>query len=81
MGEANKPKTHVAWTPRREGNRATRWLEIGTASIESRTAPSHVYLDRTPIGGFTGYVYLAPVGELPPNPEPKRPGQDDDGEA
>jgi hypothetical protein len=36
-----------------------------------------VFLDRLPIGGFTGYVYLAPVGTQPPviEPTPQRPAQ------
>jgi len=25
-----------------------------------------------PIGGFTGYVYFAPIGEEPPEPKPER---------
>lgn len=28
----------------------------------------HVFLDRTPIGGFSGHVFLNPVGEEPPVP-------------
>jgi hypothetical protein len=37
----------------------------------------HVLLDRTPIGGFNGYVYLLPIGIEPPlpEPEPHRPGE------
>jgi hypothetical protein len=35
----------------------------------------HVFLDTLPIGGFTGYVYLSPVGARPPvlEPAPHRP--------
>jgi hypothetical protein len=34
------------------------------------------------VGGFTGYVYLAPLGTQPPLSEPQRPAQpsDDEGE-
>jgi hypothetical protein len=35
----------------------------------------HVFLDRTPIDGFSGHVYLSPVGMKPevPKPQPERP--------
>ena len=35
----------------------------------------HVFLDRTPLGGFSGHVYIAPVGVRPedPKPQPQRP--------
>ena len=42
--------------------------------------PIHLFLDRTPIGGFNGYAYLAPVGAQPPLPEPERPSQSSDEE-
>jgi hypothetical protein len=36
-----------------------------------------VFLDRLPIGGFTGHVFLSPVGvKMPdPEPQPERPGE------
>jgi hypothetical protein len=70
----NKEPTHTAFALRREGKKYGRWLEIGTARYES-TGVIHVFLDRTPIGGFNGYVYFAPKGTLPPPPEPERPAQ------
>ena len=45
----------------REGKKHGRWLEIGTARQDS-SGVIHAFLDRTPIGGFNGYVYFAPVG-------------------
>jgi hypothetical protein len=35
----------------------------------------HLFLDRMPIGGFSGYVHLSPKGTTPPAPVPVRPEQ------
>lgn len=80
---AEKPSTHTAYALRRETpteplKREHRvkgyWIEIGHARIES-AGVCHVFLDRLPIGGFTGHVYLSPIGVKPPEPEtqPDRP--------
>ena len=79
-----KPATHTAYALRRENpaeplRRERRvkgyWIEIGSARIESAGNEHHIFLDRLPIGGFTGHVYLCPVGVKPPDPEgePDRP--------
>ncbi len=71
-----KPCTHIAYALRREGRRTGRWLEIGIARIESDSSNGHhVYLNRLPIGGFSGHVYLLPLGVKPddPPPAPVRP--------
>lgn len=77
-----KAHTHIAWTAKREGRKLKlmRWLEIGAARIEKETGIGHVFIDRMPVGGFTGYVYLSPVGTPPPSPDPQpqRPGESDD---
>jgi len=79
MSDSRAP-THTAFALKREGRRFGRWLEIGHARLES-DGVIHVFLDRTPIGGFNGYAYLAPAGRQPPPPEPSRPaGRDSDGE-
>jgi hypothetical protein len=71
------PENSWSWPSlRREGKSHGRWLEIGTARLEG-TGAIHLFLDRTPIGGFNGYSYLAPIGTVPPLPEPERPGQPD----
>jgi hypothetical protein len=78
----NKPLTHTAWAMKREGRTASRPLEIGCARIEDDGKGHHrVYLDRLPIGGFDGRVFLAPIGASPPEskPEPQRPVQSSDG--
>ncbi len=76
---AKKP-THTAYAKKREGRRLHlwRWLEIGAGRLD-KDGVVHVYLDRLPVGGFNGYVYLAPIGSPPPSPDPlpMRPGDSD----
>lgn len=76
MADSTAP-THTAFALKREGKKHGRWLEIGTAR-QDRSGVIHVFLDRTPIGGFNGYAYLAPMGAQPPLPEPERPAQHSD---
>jgi hypothetical protein len=72
-----KAPTHIAYALRVEpgSKKYGRWLEIGTARIEGVDKPAHISLDRTLIGGWNGYCYLAPVGVKPPDlkDEPRRP--------
>jgi hypothetical protein len=78
MTELPKPPTHTAYIFRREGKqrRMGRWLECGVGRVE-KSGAINVFLDRTPVGGFSGHVYLAAIGTQPPVPEPERPGQRD----
>ena len=73
-------RTHTAWAIKREGKKMRRLLEIGSGRIDKETNRVHVFMDRLPIGGFTGYVLLSPIGELPsvPEPLPRRPDQPED---
>jgi hypothetical protein len=73
----NKAPTHTAFAFKREGRKFGRWLEIGVARAEESSGLIRLFLDRLPIGGFTGGVLLAPIGTTPPLPEPppRRPGQ------
>jgi hypothetical protein len=75
----DKTPTHTAFTLKREGKRHSKWLESGTGRHDSNGV-FHAFLDRLPVGGFNGYVYFAPVGETPPDPEPARPPQPSDEE-
>jgi hypothetical protein len=70
----NKAPTHTAFTLKREGKRYGRWLEIGNARQDA-TGVIHLFMDRLPIGGFNGYVFIAPKGTQPEFPEPERPGE------
>ncbi|MGE4048221.1 MAG: hypothetical protein AB7F35_25410 [Acetobacteraceae bacterium] len=77
MGQDGKTKTHIAWGFRREGKKHGRLLEIGTGWIDHENNKAGMVLDRLPLGAFTGFVTLLPIGEKPPQPEqrPQRPGQ------
>lgn len=79
MTDTTKARTHTAFTLQRVGKKFGRWLEIGGGRLDKDGV--HVFLDRLPVGGFTGYVRLCPIGEHPPlpQPEPQRPGETDAG--
>ena len=64
----NKERTHTAFTMQRIGKRLGRWLEIGSGRVDADGV--HVFLDRLPVGGFTGYVRLMANGKTPPLPQP-----------
>lgn len=68
----SKDPTHTAYARQRRGKAFGPWLEIGIGRLDSNGV-FHGILDRTPIGGLNGYVYFAPLGEGPPQPEPARP--------
>jgi hypothetical protein len=75
-----QPPTHSAYALRRESRHRSRFIEIGHASIKGTpNGVHHVFLDRLPIGGFTGHITLSPVGVKPPDPEPHpdRPADDE----
>ncbi len=75
----SKAPTHSAFTRKRLGKRHFTWLEIGNGRLDT-DGTFHGFLDRTPIGGFDGYVYFAPIGTTPPDvePQPDRPGENSD---
>ena len=73
----SKAPTHIAYTRQRITKTRFAWLQIGKGRQDSNGL-FNGRLDRLPIGGFSGYVYFAPIGEAPPEPEPQRP--DDTGE-
>ncbi|CAH2606396.1 conserved protein of unknown function (plasmid) [Rhodovastum atsumiense] len=81
MADTTKTPTHTAFAVKRAMNlkRQGRWLEIGKARIDEEGGV-HVFLDRLPVGGFNGYVYLAPLGTQPPRLEPQRPRAFDEDE-
>jgi hypothetical protein len=76
-----KAVTHTVFAKKREGRRLRlwRWLEVGAARLE-KDGVCHVFMDRLPVGGFNGYLYLAPIGAPPPSPDPQpqRPGDNED---
>jgi hypothetical protein len=60
-----KPHTHTAWAYKRIGKKHGRVYDCGTGRIDRDRDIAHVYMDRTPIGGWTGYVVLLPHGTAP----------------
>jgi hypothetical protein len=81
----NKAPTHVAYTKKWLTKKQFVWLEIGKGRQDG-DGTFQSFLDRLPIGGFNGYVYFAPIGALPPEPddvssEPVRPGPPGEQEA
>lgn len=77
MTSTKKPRTHIASTTQRIGKRFVRELEIGDGYIDEH-GTAHAFLDRLPIGGFTGYVRLTLKGKPLPEPTPYRPGEDEE---
>jgi hypothetical protein len=77
----DKPRTHTAWAIQQQRVKRlvyTRVLEVGEGRIDENGA--HLFLDRLPLGGFSGYVKLLPKGVAPspPPPTPSRPDEADD---
>ncbi|MEO7142479.1 MAG: hypothetical protein ABI165_03150 [Bryobacteraceae bacterium] len=72
MADSKTPR-HTAFAMKRRSKTRFIWLEIGTGRLDSNGV-FHGIRDRLPVGGFTGYVYYAPIGEKPPDAEPERPG-------
>jgi hypothetical protein len=76
-----KPRIHTAWAIQQQRVKRlsfVRTLEIGEGRIDAEGA--HLFLDRLPLGGFSGYVKLLPKGVKPsaPAPTPSRPDDADD---
>jgi len=76
MADPPKPRTHTAYTPQRVGKKLGRWLEVGSGRIDGEGVD--VFIDRLPVGGFTGFVRLVPNGAVLPEPKPQRPGGEDE---
>jgi hypothetical protein len=49
---------HTACTPKRESRSLSRYIEIGAARIDKHGDIHYVYLDRLPLGGFTGSDFI-----------------------
>ena len=77
--------THTAYAFSRQGKKFGRLLECGTGRFDKDRNIVQVFLDRTPVTGYTGYVVLSPLGAPPPKPEPvlepQRPGDPNDEES
>jgi hypothetical protein len=83
---ANNPThTHTAYAFSRQSKKSGRMLECGTGRIDKERNIVHVFMNRTPIIGYTGYIVLTPAGTpapqaLSPAPETADENQDADEE-
>jgi hypothetical protein len=59
--------THTAFAYQRLGRKSGRLLEVGPARIDRERDVVHLFMNRQPIGGYTGYVVLYPIGTEPPS--------------
>lgn len=72
-----KNHTHTAWAYQRTGRKHGRLLEVGSGRIDAVRNVAHLVMNRQPIGGYTGYVQLLPIG-VKPAPQAEQPEQMDD---
>jgi hypothetical protein len=73
---AGKKPTHTAFAMKRFGPRQKfrKWLDIGVA-WQRENGSFQAFLDRTPLGGWTGFIHFEPVENgVPPLP-PERPAE------
>ena len=78
MTETTKTQTHTAYAYQRTGKKHGRLLEVGSGRIDYDRNVVHVVMNRQPIGGYTGYVVLSPIGTKPELSQPQRPSDDNE---
>jgi hypothetical protein len=78
MSRDSKSLTHTAYAFSRQGKKFGRLLECGRGHIDQERNLVHVFMDRTPTTGYTGYIVLSPIGAQPPNIEPPRTDEEDE---
>lgn len=72
-----KNHTHIAHAYQRTGRKSGRLLEVGSGRIDAVRNVAHIVMNRQPIGGYTGYIQLLPIG-VKPVPQDGQPEQMDD---
>jgi hypothetical protein len=70
MAANDKTPTHTAFAFSRQGKKFGKLLECGSGRIDRDNNLVHVFMDRGPITGYTGYIVLSPRGAPPPKVEP-----------
>jgi hypothetical protein len=78
MTASDKTRTHTAYAFSRQGKKFGKLLECGEARHDRQTNLVHVFMDRGPLTGYTGYIVLSPVGAPPPKVEPPTTDEDED---
>src|SRR5689334_19911811 len=69
----NVPHTHTVWAYQRTGRKSGRLLECGSGRIDHARDTAYVVMNRQPLGGYTGFITLAPKGAQP-SPPPDEQG-------
>jgi hypothetical protein len=76
--------THTTWAFRRISKKYGRYVEVGVARLPAcpncgahPAASAKVFLDRLPLGGFSGGLLLEPHDSAPPELPPEFPDQPD----
>jgi hypothetical protein len=73
---ARRPASHRRFAGAGASKKNGRLPECGTGRIDHDRDTVQLFMDRTLIGGYTGYVVMAPSGVKPPKPEGlKGPGE------
>jgi hypothetical protein len=80
MTTSDPKPTHTAYAFSRQGKKFGKLLECGKGRIDKATNLVHVFMDRGPITGYTGYIVLSPAGAPPPKVEPPAIEDDEDDE-
>jgi hypothetical protein len=75
----DKNRTHTAYAFSRQGKKFGKLLECGTGRVDTQNNLVHVFMDRGPITGYTGYIVLCPIGAAPPKAAPP-PAEDEEDE-
>ncbi len=77
MSAENKQPTHTAFAFSRQGRKFGKLLECGSGRVQQNNLV-HIFMDRGPLIGYTGYIVLSPIGAAPPKVEPPTSDVDDD---
>jgi len=80
MTTNDQKPTHTAYAFSRQGKKFGKLLECGHGRIDKAANIAHVFMDRGPITGYTGYIVLSPTGAPPPKVEPPPFDDEDDDE-
>ena len=85
MKDPTTPPTHMAWAQYRQRGKFVRWYQIGQGRIFRDPSGKTVacVAEQCIPRGHSGYTWLLPIGETPPDPpadDPRRPGQFPDAE-
>jgi hypothetical protein len=80
--ELGEPFTHTTFAYQRIGKKWGKYREVGVARLPPcphcgapYAAQAKVFLNRLPLGGFSGGLFIQPAGKPPPQIAQDHPGQ------